>query len=353
MTALPIVERPALAATLAALTDRPIGHWIAELRSPAWRGKLEFGPNGVKLLLFDDAFRNVVTPRWRFWSTVPASKAVLGRDADGTVRYAETPAHLLTPDEGTDALITRSVLPLDFADDPARAFACGECGGSGQVPAIVGGERVQCPLCAEDCPTCGGVGKVAGVVCETCGGETIVKDDRSPGAHGRPRDFETLVAWASLGTDTILQAETHARDAARAEVAWYRQIGRADLIAGRAPVPRITWRVISSREQLLGERRTRFGPLRSWRDPAARFIESTLPQSMLVEDRTGVLVTRRGLTREERTSTFYQNAIAPLPGHRILPDSMAAPTLALWAMGLALDRIDRYGVVIACPGFSP
>lgn len=332
MTALPIVERPALAATLAALTDRPIGHWIAELRSPEWPWKLEFGPNGVKLLLFDDACRNVVTPRWRFWSTVPASKAVLGRNADGTVRYAETPAHLLTPDEGTDALITRSVLPLDFADDPARAFACGECGGSGQVPAIVGGGRVQCPLCAEDCPTCGGVGKVAGVVCETCGGETIVKDDRSPGAHGRPRDFEALVAWSALGTDTILQAETHARDAARAEREAWRAIQREDMVARRPAFPRVAWRVIPSRKKLLEERRVRFhaNPSRAPQSDRAR-IEQELAFGALFE------------TRAKDAAV----------GSRLLPSTFRGPMARLWQMGLALDRIDRYGVVIACPGFLP
>ena len=34
----PTVARPTLAPALATVTDRPVGHWIAELRSPAFRG---------------------------------------------------------------------------------------------------------------------------------------------------------------------------------------------------------------------------------------------------------------------------------------------------------------------------
>lgn len=355
MTAFPSAPRPALAATLAALTDRPIGHWVAELRSPAWRGTLELGPQGATVVLYDDAFRNTHRGVMRFWSIVPASRAVLGRNPDGSVRYDERGEHVLTPDEGLDALLARGVLPLDAGDDPARAFACVECQGSGQVGAIVGGGRVQCLLCAEDCPACRGVGKVDEAVCEACGGETIVKDDRSPGAFPRPREFEPLVAWSALGPDTILRAETLARDAARAEVAWYRTLGRADLIALRAPSPRVTWRVVASRQKLLDERRARFrNPMYpAWNQTVDAFIESTLPHGALVEDRTGVLVTRRALTREERARTAYRDAIAPLPAHRILPEAVTAPALALWNLGLALDRIDRYGVVIAVPGFAP
>lgn len=356
MTAFPLVERPALAATLAALTDRPRGHWIAELRSPAWRGTMELGPQGVRVVLYDDAFRNTHRGVMRFWSIVPASRAVLGRGPDGSVRYDERRAHVLTPDEGLDALIVRSVLPLDFTDDPGRAFACPTCAGSGQVSAILGGGRVQCLLCAENCPTCRGVGHGEGGVCAACGGETIVKDDRSPGAFLRPREFEPLVAWSALGPDTILRAETLARDAARAEVAWYRTLGRTDLIALRAPSPRVTWRVVASRQKLLDERRARFrNPMYpAWNQTVDAFIESTLPHGALVEDRTGVLVTRRHLDASERPDALSAlPALPALPAHRILPETMAAPVLALWNLGLALDRIDRYGVTLAVPGFAP
>lgn len=66
-----------------------------------------------------------------------------------------------------------------------------------------------------------------------------------------------------------------------------------------------------------------------------------------------MLVTRRGLDASERPEVLGRDVLSALPAHRILPEAVAAPALALWNLGLALDRIDRYGVTLTVPGFAP
>ena len=88
------IERPALAQVLATVTDRPVGHWIAELHSSAFRGGWEIQGYGAGC------------PRigWRF-ETDFARKTTARRNV---------PLAITDPAEALETLCQRGVLPVSF-----------------------------------------------------------------------------------------------------------------------------------------------------------------------------------------------------------------------------------------------
>lgn len=162
----PTVARPTLAPALATVTDRPVGHWIAELRSPAFRGRWEIETYyGPRIL-------------WRV-ETDFGRKTTARRSALLTIT---------DPAEALEALIARGVLPPSFAGDALRWFWCDRCNGKGS------GEwrndvAIRCAAGAEK---------------RGCGGRH----------WPNPRTILDLLAWTSLGADAITRAEQLARETA-------------------------------------------------------------------------------------------------------------------------------------------
>lgn len=155
----PTVARPALAQVLATVTDRPVGHWIAELRSPAFRGRWEIERySGPRLC----------------WHV----ETDFGRK---TTARRSVPLTITDPAEALEAMVTRGVLPQSFAGDASRAWWCAICERRGL--------RATDARCAY-------------------GGGTA------------PSSILDLLAWASLGPAQIEQAEELAREAVRWLASW-------------------------------------------------------------------------------------------------------------------------------------
>jgi hypothetical protein len=116
------------------------------------------------------------------------------------VRENLTPLTITDPATAYEALISRGVLPDEWAGDVRRAFACATCGGMGHGPGWNGPHA-----------------------CGVCGAR---------GTRSHPPTIPILVAWASLGPAAILRAEELARETVRRLRPW------------DAPQPeRVVWRV--------------------------------------------------------------------------------------------------------------
>lgn len=175
-----------LAAVVAALTDTSPAALLADLRAPR-RGTPLIGREGFELTL---------RAGWRAPEIVRAHPWV--------TRRAE---------EAMELLASRELAP---PADPRRAWVCSMCQGSAKVPAAVGPVRVACPACAEECPTCGGTGRVlrahGAPVCKDCDAGSIT--DSARGWTSTPLTVPDVVVWAAVGVGKILAAEALAREAA-------------------------------------------------------------------------------------------------------------------------------------------
>jgi hypothetical protein len=136
------VERPALAEVLSAITDRPVGHWRAEVASPAFARIERISPRDVQWTVQTDRYRATTqTRRANLRSTEPACEA---RRVDNTLTRVEVaPAHTITPAEAAEMLYERGLWPWE----PGEArWWCERCQGCGWLPgwrhcACVGGSE--------------------------------------------------------------------------------------------------------------------------------------------------------------------------------------------------------------------
>lgn len=181
---------PTLAAVVAALTDTPLAELVADLRASARRGAPLIGR---------DAFELTLRPDWR---------------APGIVRTR--PWVTRSAEEAMELLTLRELAP---PEDARRAWVCSMCQGSAKVPAAVGPARVACPACAEECPTCGGTGRVLDTYsadvdepCEDCDAGSVT--DSARGWTAAPLTVPDVVVWAAVGAERILAAEALTREAA-------------------------------------------------------------------------------------------------------------------------------------------
>jgi hypothetical protein len=283
----PPLPRPALARVLAALTSRPVGHWLAELASPAFRAEtLRVDARGVAWRVQPDPYRHVFQARGSAWS-------------------------VQDPAAAWETLATREVIPAEAVGAEGRGFPCETCQGAGVLPAAVGPLRVQCPYCAGECPTCGGAGRVLpawsadrDVICDDCGGDGFEKDE-SPGFFPRPETLLAAASFASLGWEAVQTAEQLAREVA-ARVTW-----------GAVRCERVLWRVGGSPEDIARERLQRHA-----------FPES-LPFAALFEWGGGAAV-----------------------GNASMSSPLVEAMGAVWAMGLAVDRVAPSAVTLVCPAIG-
>jgi len=182
--------RDALARALATVTDRPVGHWIAELKSPAFRGGWEV----------QDFYGQRIV--WRvetdFGRKTTARRSALLTIAD--------------PADALEAMIARSVLPPSFAGDTSRAFWCDRCNGKGVVKSQSHAGVEPCAQCSIQCPRCGGVEwmREHGDFTDPCHADGLVRR----GCTDAPRSILDLLAWTSLGADAITRGEQLARESA-------------------------------------------------------------------------------------------------------------------------------------------
>ena len=296
------LERPALASALATVTDRPVGHWIAELRSPAFRGRWEIETYyGPRIL-------------WRV-ETDFGRKTTARRSALLTIT---------DPAEALEALIARGVLPPSFAGDALRWFWCDRCNGKGS------GEwrndvAIRCAAGAEK---------------RGCGGRH----------WPNPRTILDLLAWASLGADAITRAEQLARETVTRLRPWGVRppVETATTPDGQEVECEKPWRVVW---KVTAEVRTN---ITGW--PVG-------PQNVHddAEDRYEV-VNRWHAARKARAridETMHETLAAWYEAHTELwprgegeargVESPHAPVAALLRMGLALDAIDGDALVLVCP----
>lgn len=93
----------ALADVLAAITDRPVGHWRAEVASPAFLGIDRISSRGVQWRVRVEPYRSTTqTRRATLRSTEPAYEA--RRVGNTLTRVEVSPAHTITPAEAVEAL---------------------------------------------------------------------------------------------------------------------------------------------------------------------------------------------------------------------------------------------------------
>ena len=126
-------QRPALAEVLAAITGRPVGHWRAEVASPAFLGVERISSRDVQWTVRVDPFRATTqTRRATLRSTEPAYEA--RRIGNTLTRVEVAPAHTIAPAEAVEALATARLWPWEPGDDPTRWW-CDRCGCVGAVTA--------------------------------------------------------------------------------------------------------------------------------------------------------------------------------------------------------------------------
>lgn len=181
---------PSLAAVVAALTDSVPAELLVDLRTVT-RGSAPLIGRDAFELTFRPERRAPGIKRGRPWITRSATEAL-------------------------EILEARELAP---PSDARRAWVCSMCQGSAKVPAAVGPVRVACPACAEECPTCGGTGRVldcysadVDVVCEDCDAGSVT--DSARGWTATPLTVPDVVVWAAVGAGKILAAEALAREAA-------------------------------------------------------------------------------------------------------------------------------------------
>lgn len=243
------IARPALAEVLAAITTRPVGHWRAEVASPAFVGVERISPRGVQWTVRLDPHR--ATTQTRHASLRQTEPAYEARRVGNTLTRVEVaPAHTITPAEAVEALATAELWPWEIGDERARWW-CGVCGGSGALRYFTehGPESDFCDTCAED-------------DAEATGGA------RKTGHTADPPSHAFLVAVASLGAP-MLRRVTHtlAREIARA--------------AG-CPDARVVWRVMSREAIEEHHNQTRAEWWRRTREYGGA-IDPTMPQAFSTE----------------------------------------------------------------------
>jgi len=231
------VMRPALAEVLAAITTRPVGHWRAEVASPAFVGVERISPRGVQWTVRLDPHRSTTQTRHAsLRQTEPAYEA--RRIGNTLTRVEVAPAHTITPAEAVEALA--ELWPWEPGDERAPRWWCENCGGSGTCGESWKRSFVKrCSACRDaSCGRCGGRGfTVEGdgsnawdadaVLCTGCNGRSSLGHTADPPSHA------ALVAVASLGRP-LLQ----------------RCVALADVIACAAGCPdaRVVWRVMGREE---------------------------------------------------------------------------------------------------------
>ena len=136
-------QRPALAEVLAAITGRPVGHWRAEVASPAFLGVERISSRDVQWTVRVDPFRATTqTRRATLRSTEPAYEA--RRIGNTLTRVEVAPAHTIAPAEAVEALATARLWPWEPGEGPRwRCEACCGCGGMDGI-----GGYVDCDACA-------------------------------------------------------------------------------------------------------------------------------------------------------------------------------------------------------------
>lgn len=227
------IARPALAEVLAAITTRPVGHWRAEVSTPAFVGVERISPRGVQWTVRLDPYR--ATTQTRHASLRQTEPAYEARRVGNTLTRVEVaPAHTITPAEAVEALATVGLWPWEPGDERAPRWWCERCEGVGFIPGR--GAARRCAACLDtSCVRCGGRGfTVRGaaasgwdadaVLCAQCNGRPPIGHAADPPSHA------ALVAVASLGRPLLLRI-THALAP---------EIARA---AG-CPDARVVWRVM-------------------------------------------------------------------------------------------------------------
>ncbi len=298
------IERPALAQVLATVTDRPVGHWIAELHSPAFRAGWQVVETARKL-----------PPR--VWWQVEVDFGT-----KRTTPRAE-PLAITDPAEALETLCQRGVLPVSFVGNVSRAWWCSVCNGRGDG---VWRDDVACS-CA------------AGKDRRGCGGRH----------WPQPRTIADLLAWASLGAETIARAEHLARTTAERLRPWGVRppVETATTPDGHTVPHERPWRVVW---RVAAEVRTNIG---GW--PAG-------PQSVHDgEDRLAAVArwhksrnarSRRDETTHETLATWYETHAELWPCEEDEArgvESPHAPVAALLRMGLAFDSIEGDALALVCP----
>lgn len=201
------LTRPALADALAAITTRPVGHWRAELGSPALVGLDRISSRDVQWSVRVEPHRSTTqTRRASLRQTEPVREA---RRVGNTLVAVETePAHTITPREAVEVLA--GLWP--WAPEEGPRWWCEACGGAGTV---------RCPV------------ERRVVSCEACGSwnDEVRATVDGPGHTADPPSHAALVAVASLGVERLRAAEGLAQEIAahagrrEARLAW-RVMGR-------------------------------------------------------------------------------------------------------------------------------
>lgn len=188
------MRREALPAVLTAITERPLGHWLAEVRSPAWRGGLTFADAYRR----ESRFGTRCAPAQVRWKVEVdfARKTTRERSALLTV---ESPAH------GVEVLSERGLWPWAPGDADAPRWWCETCGSPVKVVEGVSREdreafgaaltaAYQRAMVLPDGVEMKFVTGVDYARCPTC------DNARSTNT---PRSLAALVAVASLGAATL------------------------------------------------------------------------------------------------------------------------------------------------------
>lgn len=136
----------ALADVLAAITDRPVGHWRAEVASPAFVRVERISARDVQWTVRVDPFRATTqTRRATLRSTEPAYEA--RRVGNTLTRVEVAPAHTITPAEATEMLYERGLWPWE----PGEAWwGCDACSGStAETVTLLNGSTtwIECRQC--------------------------------------------------------------------------------------------------------------------------------------------------------------------------------------------------------------
>jgi len=117
------IARPALAEVLAAITTRPVGHWRAEVSSPAFVGVERVSPRGVRWTVRVDPHR--ATTQTRHASLRQTEPAYEARRVGNTLTRVEVaPAHTITPAGAVEALTTVGLWPWEIGDERAPRWWC-------------------------------------------------------------------------------------------------------------------------------------------------------------------------------------------------------------------------------------
>lgn len=234
------IARPALAEVLAAITDRPVGHWRAEIASPAFLGVERISSTGVRWSVRVDPFRSKKYPRHApLRSTEPAYEA--RRVGNTLTRVEVSPAHTITPAEAVEALA--GLWPWEPGDERAPRWWCDGCEGTGlaAVDTARGRKVYRCGECdiaghTADPPTLAalvavaslGAGRLARYVhlageiarAAGCAGASVVW---RPMTREAIEEMRKAVSWGvapSTIVEASIQSDWYASDPRVASSAW-------------------------------------------------------------------------------------------------------------------------------------